>query len=39
MALASVLLLPNPRQSVLSHWTSWDVKAAKESNADAFKPD
>jgi len=37
-AFPPFFLLLNPVQSVLAHWTSRDIKAPNESNADPFKP-
>ena len=34
----AIFLRFHPVQSVFAHWTSWDVKAANESNADSFQP-
>jgi hypothetical protein len=37
-ALPPIFPLFDPVQSVFTHWTSRDVKAANQGNADSFKP-
>jgi hypothetical protein len=37
-AFPPFFLLLNPVQSIFAHWTSRDVKAANQGNADSFKP-
>jgi len=36
-AFPPIFLFPDPVECVFAHWTSRDVKASNESNADPFK--